>query len=50
MGCSQSDDLDYHNDRIYNLRARNQDDDSEDNDNNEKFKDLEEIGSNYNNI
>jgi len=49
MGCSQSDDADYNNDRLYNLRSnRNQDNDSEENDNDERFKDFEEIGSNYN--
>ncbi len=50
MGCSQSDDADYNNDRIYNMRPRNQDDDSEDIENDKKFKDFEELGSNYNNI
>ena len=50
MGCSNSDDADYNIDRIYNNRSRNQDNDSEENDNDEKFKDFEEIGSNYNNI
>ena len=50
MGCSYSDDAEYNIDRIYNNRSRNQDNDSEENDNDEKFKDFEEIGSNYNNI
>ena len=48
MGCSYSDDTDYN--IVYNNRSRNQDNDSEENDNNEKFKDFEEVGSNYNNI
>jgi hypothetical protein len=50
MGCSQSDDADFNNDRIYNMEPRNQENDSEENENDEKFKDFEEIGSNYNNI
>ena len=50
MGYSQSDDADdnYNNERIYNMRSGNQDNDIEENGNDEKFKDFEEIGSNYN--
>ena len=48
MGCSYSDDTDYN--LVYSNRSRNPDNDSEENGNDEKFKDFEEIGSNYNNI